>query len=161
MAKLDQKKLELTAPEEEEATENGPEKYFESTGRRKRSVARVRLFTKKTSDDIPEDVALITVNGKPYSEYFADQFHRETIEAPLKKLKSIGRFKATILVRGGGLSGQADAIQVGLAKALVKFDLNFRKKMRKGGFLTTDARKKERKKYGLKGARKAPQWRKR
>ena len=146
---------------EEEALGNGPEKYFESTGRRKRAVARVRLFTKKTTDEVPEPRALITINEKPYFEYFDDPYHMEVVESPFKKLKSMTRFKANVKVEGGGLAGQADAIQVGLAKALVLFDTNFRKKMRKGGFLTTDSRKKERKKYGLKGARRAPQWRKR
>lgn len=146
---------------EEEAEGNGPEKYFESTGRRKRAVARVRLYTKKTTDEVPEPRALITINEKPYFEYFDDPGHLEIVESPLKKLKSMTRFKANVKVEGGGLGGQSEAIQVGLAKALVLFDSNFRKKMRKGGFLTTDARKKERKKYGLKGARRAPQWRKR
>ncbi len=146
---------------EEEAPTNGPEKYYESTGRRKQAVARVRLYTKKTTDVIPEPRALIIVNDKPYTEYFADPLHFDLVEAPLKKLKSMTRFKITAKVNGGGLSGQADAIQVGLAKALVKFDTNFKKKMRKGEFLTTDSRQKERKKYGLRKARKAPQWSKR
>ncbi len=146
---------------EEEAPTNGPEKYYEATGRRKRAVARVRLYTKKTTDKIPEPRALITVNDKPYTEYFVDLLHLDLIESPLKKLKSMTRFKATVKVVGGGLSGQADAIQVGLAKTLVLFDTNFRKKMRKGGFLTTDSRQVERKKYGLKKARRASQWRKR
>ncbi len=146
---------------EEEAPTNGPEKYYEATGRRKEAVARVRLYTKKTTDEIPEPRALITINDKPYTDYFVDPLHLDLIEAPLKKLKSMTRFKATIKVKGGGLSGQADAIQVGLAKVLVLFDTNFRKKMRKGAFLTTDSRQKERKKYGLKKARRAPQWSKR
>jgi len=146
---------------EEEAPTNGPEKYYEATGRRKEAVARVRLYTKKTTDVIPEPRALITVNDKPYTEYFADPLHFDLVEAPLKKLKSMTRFKITAKVQGGGLSGQADAIQVGLAKALVKFDTNFKKKMRKGEFLTTDSRQKERKKYGLRKARRAPQWSKR
>ncbi len=146
---------------EEEAPTNGPEKYYEATGRRKRAIARVRLYTKKTTDEIPEPRALITINDKPYTEYFVDPLHLDVIESPLKKLKSMTRFKATVKVSGGGLSGQADAIQVGLAKALVLFDTNFKKKMRKGGFLTTDSRQVERKKYGLKKARRASQWRKR
>jgi len=141
---------------------NGPEKYYESIGRRKESTARVRVFTKKSTDNqVAEERALILVNGKPYYEYFRTSQLQNIIEAPLKKLKSLNRFKATVKVSGGGIHGQADAIKFGLSRALVLFDLNFSKKLKKAGFLTRDAREKERRKYGLKKARKAPQWAKR
>lgn len=137
------------------------EKYFRAIGRRKEAVAIIRLFTKKSSDSNLEEKALIRVNNKDYSEYFTDPNLQAIIESPLKKLKSLNRFKATVLVRGGGIAGQADAIKHGLSRALVLFDLNFRKKLKKSGFLTRDSRVKERRKYGLKKARKAPQWQKR
>ena len=137
------------------------EKYFQAVGRRKESVARIRLYTKKSGDQAQENRALVTVNGKDYTEYFSDATLATRLEAPLRKLKSLNRFKATVIVRGGGLSGQADAIRLGLARALEQFDENFRKKLKKSGFLTRDPRIKERRKYGLKKARKAPQWSKR
>ncbi|MBI2669640.1 MAG: 30S ribosomal protein S9 [Candidatus Yanofskybacteria bacterium] len=138
------------------------EKYYESIGRRKRAIARVRVYTKKSTDtQVSEDKALIVVNDKPYNEYFRTLELQNTVETPLKKLKSLNRFKATAKVFGGGISGQADAIKLGLSRALVLFDQNFSKKLRKSGYLTRDSREKERRKYGLKKARKAPQWAKR
>lgn len=143
------------------------EKYYEAVGRRKESIARVRLYTKKAQDvaDLStptgEERALITVNGKNYRDYFTDASLWNIVESPLKKLKSINRFKATVVVRGGGKSGQADAIKHGLARTLIEFDNNFRKKLKKSGHLTRDPRAKERRKYGLKKARKAPRWAKR
>lgn len=140
----------------------GPEKYYESIGRRKRALARVRVYTKKSTDvPVAEEKAIITVNDKPYYEYFKTTFLQGIVEAPLKKLKSLNRFKATAKVLGGGIHGQADAVKMGLSRALVLFDANFSKKLRKAGYLTRDPREKERRKYGLKKARKAPQWAKR
>lgn len=140
---------------------NGKEKYYQAIGRRKESIARIRFYTKKSTDNAEEEKALITVNGKDYADYFSDVNLRNIIESPLRKLKSLNRFKASVLVRGGGLTGQADAIKHGLSRALVLFDSNFRKKLKKAGFLTRDSRIKERRKYGLKKARKSPQWNKR
>ena len=108
-----------------------------------------------------ETRALVQVNGKNYTDYFKDQELWETIESPFKKLKSINRFKAIIKVSGGGVTGQAEAVRHGLSRALTLFDGNFSKKLRKAGYLTRDPREKERRKYGLKKARKAPQWAKR
>lgn len=140
----------------------GPEKYYEAVGRRKNASARVFVFTKKSTDKQPaEDRAIITVNNKPYFEYFNNQVLQNLVESPLRKLKSLNRFKATVMVRGGGSTGQADAIKFGLSRALILFDPNFSKKLRKAGFLTRDSRVKERRKYGLKKARKSPQWAKR
>lgn len=148
----------LTEPKKITATE----KYYEAVGRRKRAIARVRVYTKKSTDvQTSEDSALIIVNGKPYYEYFKSPELRNIVESPLKKLKSLNRFKATIKVFGGGIHGQAGAVKLGLSRALVLFDQNFSKKLRKAGYLTRDSREKERRKYGLKKARKAPQWAKR
>ena len=140
---------------------NGKEKYFQAIGRRKESVARIRLYTKKSTDTAEEEKALIVVNGKDYRSYFSDINLWGVVESPLRKLKSLNRFKATIVVHGGGLSGQAGAIKHGIARALVEFDLNFRKKLKKSGFLTRDSRIKERRKYGHKKARKMGQFSKR
>lgn len=142
--------------------ESRVEKYYESIGRRKEASARVRVYTKKSADVQPsEDKAIIIVNDKPYMEYFPSAMLQDVVDSPLRKLKSINRFKATVKVNGGGIRGQADAVKFGLSRALVLFDSNFSKKLRKAGFLTRDAREKERRKYGLKKARKSPQWSKR
>jgi small subunit ribosomal protein S9 len=137
------------------------EKYFEAVGRRKESIARVRLYTKKATDPTNEEKALVIVNGKDYRDYFSDADLWGVVESPLKKLKSMNRFKVTVVVHGGGKSGQAGAIKHGISRTLIDFDTNFRKKLKKSGFLTRDSRAKERRKYGLKKARKAPRWAKR
>lgn len=153
--------IEIAADGMEE-NEKGPEKYYEAIGRRKEATARVRVLTKKSTDkQASENKAIIMVNDQPYFEYFKHAKLQGIIESPLKKLKSLNRFKATVMVQGGGMAGQADAIKFGLSRALVLFDINFSKKLRKAGFLTRDARVKERRKYGLKKARKSPQWAKR
>jgi small subunit ribosomal protein S9 len=137
------------------------EKYFQAIGRRKESIARVRLYTKKSTDTVEEEKALVVVNGKDYRNYFSDVNLWSVVESPLRKLKSLNRFKATVVVNGGGSRGQADAIKHGISRALVEFDLNFRKKLKKSGFLTRDSRIKERRKYGHKKARKMGQFSKR
>ncbi|MCD6500842.1 30S ribosomal protein S9 [bacterium] len=128
-------------------------KYFEAIGRRKTSVARVRLFTQGEKG--------ITINDKPYRAYFPIEALQKTVEAPLKEIKSQDKFKISIKVRGGGLSGQAEACRHGIARALVVLNPLFKKRLRKAGFLTRDPRMRERKKFGLKRARRAPQWSKR
>jgi len=157
------KKVERTTVEEESIEQKkNSEKYYEAVGRRKESTARVRLYTKKSTDQqSPEEIAMIMVNNKPYREYFPTDYQYSTVDSPLKKLKSMNRFKATVIVNGGGISGQANAIRLGISRALVLFDKNFAKKLKRSGYLTVDARVKERRKYGLKKARKAPQWSKR
>lgn len=160
---IDKKVLDSTPVEIVEVDEKGPEKYYETVGRRKESIARVRLFTKK-STDVPassEEKAIVTVNDKSYINYFTDVNLQHVVESPLRKLKSLNRFKVTVIVNGGGIAGQAGAIKHGISRALELFDGNFRKKLKKSGFLTRDSRAKERRKYGLKKARKAPQWNKR
>jgi len=133
--------------------------YYSTTGRRKEAVARVRLST--SSPDKSAIEGNFIINEKPYKKFFSTLEFRKIAEAPLKRLKSLNRFKVTVKVRGGGTRGQAEAIRHGLARALVKFDPNFRKKLKKSGYLTRDPRKKERRKFGLRKARRAPQWHKR
>lgn len=134
-------------------------KYYEAVGRRKQAIARVRLYTAGPSESVEE--GNLVINNKPYKEYFPTLALQKIIETPFIRLKSISRFKATIKVKGGGPAGQAEAIRHGLSRTLVIFDENFRKKLKKSGYLKRDPRKKERKKFGLKKARRAPQWRKR
>ncbi|PIU16290.1 30S ribosomal protein S9 [bacterium (Candidatus Gribaldobacteria) CG08_land_8_20_14_0_20_39_15] len=127
-------------------------KYIETVGRRKTAVARVRLFTQGRKG--------ITVNNKLYTEYFPKFLHK-TIEDSLEKLKCLGKFGVSVVVRGGGITGQAEAIRHGIARALVTLNPYFKKRLKKSGFLTRDPRMRERKKPGLKRARRAPQWSKR
>jgi len=121
-------------------------------------VARVRLFTCRPFES---QKAKILVNEKSYTDFFPTFQLQEIAASPLHKMKSINRFKATVKVKGGGIRGQAEAIRHGLARTLVKFNPDFSKKLKRAGFLRRDPRKKERKKPGLKKARRAPQWRKR
>jgi small subunit ribosomal protein S9 len=130
-----------------------PDRYFEAIGRRKTAVARIRLFTKGDKDFI--------VNNKPYQQYFQLAEDQETSVASMKKMKCLDKFRVTVKVKGGGHSAQAEAIRHGTARVLVDFNNNFRKRLRKAGFLTRDPRMRERKKFGLKRARKAAQWAKR
>jgi len=134
-------------------------KYYEAVGRRKTSTAIVRLFTSSPEESVEK--GNLIVNNKNYTEYFPTIELQKIVEAPFRKLKSLNRFRATVKVKGGGIKGQAEAVRHGLARALVLFDSNFRKKLKKAGYLTRDPRKKERKKFGLKKARRAPQWSKR
>lgn len=133
-------------------------KYYEAVGRRKRAVARVRLFTCRPFED---KKAKISVNEKSYTDFFPTLQLQEIVASPLQKMKSINRFKITVKIKGGGIRGQAEAIRHGLARTLVKFNSDFSKKLKRAGFLRRDPREKERKKPGLKKARRAPQWRKR
>ncbi|MFQ6015115.1 MAG: 30S ribosomal protein S9 [Anaerolineae bacterium] len=130
-------------------------RYFYGTGRRKTAVARVRLYP---ADD--EERAII-VNGKEMTEYFRRQLALEQIMEPLEVTGTTDAFNLSIKVKGGGISGQAGAIRHGIARALLQADESLRPILRKGGFLTRDPRMKERKKPGLKRARKAPQYTKR
>jgi len=129
------------------------EQYVEAIGRRKTSIARIRLFT--------EGEKLLLVNEKPYNVYFPTLELQEIVSAPLQKIKCLDAFRILIKVKGGGLHSQAEAIRHGIARVLVKFNSEFKKKLKKTGFLTRDPRMRERKKFGLKRARRAPQWQKR
>ncbi len=126
--------------------------YHHGTGRRKTSVAQVRL--------LPGDGAII-VNGVPYEERFSRYVHREIITKPLLVTESLGKYNAVVKVAGGGISGQSGAISHGIARALVRANESFKPLLRQNGLLTRDSRAKERKKAGLKRARKAPQYTKR
>lgn len=122
------------------------------TGRRKTAVASIRLRSGKGNIDI---------NGKKFEEYFPLALQRKTCFAPLEKLGGNSRYDMIIRVKGGGIEAQAVAIRLGLARALVQNDENLRGDFKEHGYLTRDSRKKERKKYGLKGARKRFQFSKR
>ncbi|RME86276.1 MAG: 30S ribosomal protein S9 [Caldilineae bacterium] len=128
--------------------------YYEAVGRRKTASARVRLYP---ASEEPE----IVVNGKPLAEYFTREMDRLSLLQPLQVTETLNQFNVSVLVKGGGIHGQADAVRLGIARALIKADENLRPTLKKAGFLTRDARAKERKKPGLKRARKAPQYTKR
>ncbi|MBI4134902.1 MAG: 30S ribosomal protein S9 [Candidatus Sungbacteria bacterium] len=129
------------------------DRYFEAVGRRKTAIARVRLFTKG-------DMGVL-VNDRPFETYFPTMELQKIVEDPLKRMKSEGRFRVSIRVKGGGVHAQAEAVRMGIARALTIFNPEFRKRLKKAGFLTRDSRMVERKKFGLKKARRAPQWQKR
>ena len=126
--------------------------YFYGTGRRKTSVARVRLYPGKGA---------IIVNGTPYEERFPALEHQRVILQPLQATEMASKYNVVAKVEGGGVTGQSGAISHGISRALVKADESLKTVLRQGGLLTRDARAKERKKPGLKRARKAPQYTKR
>ena len=123
-----------------------------ATGRRKEAVARVRL--------VP-GTGQWTVNGKPLDVYFPNKVHQQHVNEPFVTLELAGQYDIVARLHGGGVSGQAGALRLGIARALIEADPENRAALKKAGFLTRDARVKERKKYGLKKARKAPQYSKR
>lgn len=125
---------------------------FYGTGRRKKSVARCRL--------VPGDGKII-INDRDIDEYFGLETLKVICRQPLVLTETVGKFNAIINVRGGGFTGQAGAIRHGISRALLQVDETFRAPLKKAGFLTRDPRMKERKKYGLKKARRAPQFSKR
>ncbi len=127
--------------------------YYEAVGRRKAATARVRLF--------PGGEGAIIVNERSLEEYFARAEDILLLKKPLQATATERRFNISVRVNGGGMTGQTGAIRLGIARALLKVDPDLRPILRKGGFLTRDARVKERKKPGLKRARKAPQYTKR
>ena len=128
-------------------------RYFYAVGRRKSASAQVRLY--------PEGTGRVVVNDKPINEYFSRQADIVTVANPLRAAGHEGTFDVSVLVTGGGVTGQAGAVSHGIARALLKYDEELRPTMRRGGFLTRDSRVKERKKPGLKRARKAKQYTKR
>lgn len=128
-------------------------RYIEAVGRRKTSSARVRI-TEGTKEGV-------TVNDKTVAEYFPTAELQSIVAEALEKSKVIGKFVVTVKVVGGGIHSQAEALRHGLSRAIVKYDEETRKRLKKLGFLKRDPRMKERRKFGLKKARKAPQWSKR
>jgi small subunit ribosomal protein S9 len=129
-----------------------PSPLVQSTGRRKQAVARVRLRP---------GTGTITVNGRSIEEYFPTPTHRMVLTEPLKITETADVYDVDATLNGGGPSGQAGALRHGIARALIEVDPDLRPVLKKAGFLTRDAREKESKKYGLKKARKAPQYSKR
>lgn len=151
--KVTEKKATEKKVTEKRATEKSSHHYYEATGRRKTAVARVRLYA--------EGGNAFIVNQKDLKSYFPTFDLQEKCLSGLDKMKCVEDFKTVVLVKGGGPNAQAEAIRHGIARALVLFNAEFKKKLRKVGYLTRDPRKRERKKFGLKRARRAPQWKKR
>ncbi|WP_461208286.1 30S ribosomal protein S9 [Desulfocurvus sp. DL9XJH121] len=127
--------------------------FFYGTGKRKSSVARTRLYDNGTGQ--------ITVNGRPYEDYFPRATLQMIIRQPLNITKTLGKFDIKVNVCGGGIAGQAQAVRHGITRALMAFDLETRPALKKAGLVTRDARVKERKKYGQRGARARFQYSKR
>ena len=127
--------------------------YMYGTGRRKSSVARVHLF--------PGGTGAITINGRDIDDYFGLDTLKLIVRQPLALTETADKFDVIVTVRGGGFTGQAGAIRHGISRALLQADADYRPALKKAGFLTRDPRMKERKKYGLKAARRAPQFSKR
>ncbi len=126
--------------------------HFYGTGRRKSSVARVRLYT---------GTGTITINDRDIDDYFGLETLKLIVRQPLELTGLLGKYDIVVRVNGGGVSGQAGAIRHGISRALLQADIELRPALKKAGFLTRDPRMKERKKYGLKAARRAPQFSKR
>ena len=127
--------------------------YMYGTGRRKSSVARVRVY--------PNGSGNITINGRDVEEYFGLETLKMVVRQPLNATETLGKVDIIATVEGGGVSGQAGALRHGISRALLLVNPDFRPILKKAGFLTRDPRMKERKKYGLKAARRAPQFSKR
>jgi small subunit ribosomal protein S9 len=150
---------EIASPKEKETIEkqtgaDGARKlYLYAVGRRKEAIATVKLFKNGKGE--------IKVNKKKYTEYFRTFELEQIVSSPLKSVGQADKVDVEARVSGGGLVGQAEAVRLGIARALVQLNVNFKKNLRKAGFLTRDPRVKERKKYGLRRARRAPQWQKR
>lgn len=127
--------------------------YFEGLGRRKTSIARVRIT--------PESKTHFSINDRDLATYFPTKELQEVLTNPFATAKVEQKFKVTVLVQGGGISSQAQAVSLGISRALTEYDKHLRGALKKEGLLKRDARVKERRKFGLKKARKAPQWSKR
>ncbi|MDQ3014992.1 MAG: 30S ribosomal protein S9 [bacterium] len=128
-------------------------KYIETVGRRKTSIARVRITEAGKNSFL--------INERELAHYFPTADLQRIANEVFTKTKAPGKFKITAHIKGGGISSQAEALRHGLARALTEYDLELRPKLKKAGFLKRDPRAKERRKFGLKKARKAPQWSKR
>jgi len=128
-------------------------RYFQGVGRRKEAIAVIKLFPEKSEE--------ILVNKKKFKDYFGTEFQQKVVLDPLELTQNFRNFRVEILTRGGGKNSQAEAARLGISRALVLFDQNLKPILKSAGFLKRDPRKKERKKFGLKKARKAPQWQKR
>ena len=127
-------------------------RLVQTVGRRKEAIVRVRLLP---------GTGQFTLNGRTLEEYFPNKVHQQLIREPLVMLEKNEQYDVIALLKGGGITGQAGALQLGIARALIDVEIDDRPALKKAGFLTRDPRVKERKKYGLKKARKAPQYSKR
>lgn len=145
--KISKKQQKVPTPKQEVRS-----KYIEKTGRRKESTARVRLYKKKGQ---------ITINERNISDYFTTSRNKKIAESPLVLLSLSNKVSVSSHIKGGGISSQAIAFRHGLSRALVESDKAYREHLKKEGYLKRDSRIKERKKFGLKKARRAPQWSKR
>ncbi|MFZ2188942.1 MAG: 30S ribosomal protein S9 [Candidatus Moraniibacteriota bacterium] len=149
---IDKKKVKIEKAEPEVKAEAG--RYFYAVGKRKTAIAQVRIYP----TDTPADTL---VNDKKLELYFSVQRFADTVKSALTSVGLSEKFNITVKVTGGGINAQAEAIRLGISRALIKFDESLRKVLKAEGFLTRDARVVERKKPGLKKARKSPQWAKR
>jgi small subunit ribosomal protein S9 len=129
------------------------DRYYEAVGRRKTSIARVRIT--------PEKKTGYVINGKDLNDYFKTEELRKIATEAIAESKVVEKFGVSVKILGGGIHSQAEALRHGIARALTVFDLELRKSLKKAGFIKRDPRAKERRKFGLKKARKAPQWSKR
>lgn len=157
------KKSKTSSPEKKKE-KNKKEKlprYFRAVGRRKTATARIRLFPIENSKKGLEKEKIILINDKPLEVYFPNVFLQNIVKSPLEITKSLDKFKITAVVKGGGINAQAGALRHGISRALVSFNSDLRKELKKADFLKRDPRMRERKKFGLKRARRAPQWSKR
>ncbi len=132
-------------------------RYFEDTGRRKTAIARVRLFARPAGSTEKS----FLIKERTLENYFPTLELQEIILSPFKLMNCLDQFDVSVKIKGGGVHAQAEAVRHGISKCLVLFNPDFRKRLKKAGFLTRDPRMRERKKFGLKRARRAPQWQKR
>jgi small subunit ribosomal protein S9 len=146
---VDEEVTPAPAPRTPRPISSGP---VGATGRRKEAIARVRL--------VPGG-GTWSINGRSLEDYFPNKVHQQIVNEPFVTLDVVDRYDVLVRVQGGGISGQAGAVRLGIARALIQTDDEARPPLKKAGFLTRDPRAKERKKYGLKKARKAPQYSKR
>jgi len=153
--KKEEKTINVEVAEEKTEAVDAKKKleYLYAVGRRKTSIAQVRVYKKGKGD--------FTINGKEVKKFFGTLELKEKVLSALKTVGQADKLDVTVKVVGGGITGQAEAIRHGVSRALIQLNPNFRKPLKKAGYLTRDARAKERKKPGLKRARKAPQWQKR
>lgn len=147
VAKLPDAKAVKAAPKTKTAH------YFYANGKRKTAVSSVRLF--------PNGKGAITINGRTFENYFPLQLDQDKVLSPFRVTNTLSQFDVSAMLQGGGVHSQAEALRHGIAKALLAYSVDLRGNLKPLGFLTRDSRIKERKKYGLKRARRAPQWQKR
>lgn len=155
MPKITKPTVKKTLPKKQlpkDESPKSPERYFQAIGRRKTSSARIRLSV--------NDEKEILINDKPFQVYFPTLELQGIVLSPLN-ITNVDKFRILIRIKGGGIHSQSEAARHGIARALLLFNQDFRKCLKKAGFLTRDPRMRERKKFGLKRARRAPQWRKR